>query len=75
MDIIVNKYAVIDNKTNVVWGVIKWDGAPLNMNKPPFIGRFLLQSDAARPGYVYDPNNNTFTNPIKSVVNVDIVGE
>ena len=58
-----SKYAVIDSKTNKVWGVIKWDGAPLNMSRAPFIGRFLVKSDVAQSGDLYDPASESFSRP------------
>jgi hypothetical protein len=53
------RYAMV-NADNVVINVIMWDGE--SPYTPP-LGCFLVQSDTANIGDIYDPNNGTFTPP------------
>lgn len=53
------RYALI-SPDNIVANVIVWNGVD---PYTPFLGYFLIQSDTANIGDIYDPENGTFTPP------------
>ena len=52
------RHAVIDKKTNMVVNVVMWDGN--NKWNPPN-GNYVIQSDIADAGDLYDLKKKTFT--------------
>ena len=57
------RYAVIDNGTNIVVNVVMWNGdtGPDGWHSPE--GTYVIQSDIANIGDIYDPDNGTFAPP------------
>lgn len=53
-------YAVINQVTNIVVNVVVWDG--VSPWSPPE-GTFVIQSDTAGIGWIYNINDGSFTPP------------
>jgi hypothetical protein len=59
----ISRWAVIDEKTQEVKSVIKWDGETPFKQRP---GLYMIQSDTACPGDIYVPKKKIFTKQEKN---------
>lgn len=57
------RYAVINSLSNIVVNVVMWNGDTGPDGWHPPEGTFVIQSDSANMGDIYDPENGSFTPP------------
>lgn len=53
------RFAIVDATNSIVINICEWDGGEW---LPP-IGTYIVQSDSANVGWIYDPILDTFSNP------------
>lgn len=58
-----SKYALIDTRTNIVANVILWDGTTAYTPPPYTVTRLIKSGEYVGPGFLYDPNTDTFSPP------------